>query len=92
MDIDAPIVTDLRSRRSGVLVRCHARIVGEVVRDMGGGRQTKATVIDPRVGLDRLKKPGDAIKAGDALCRIHAGDLGRMGEWQARLLEAFTLS
>ncbi len=90
-DIHAPIVADLRSRRSGTLVRCNARVIGEVIRDMGGGRLTQEATVDPRVGIDQLKKPGEIINAGDALCRIHAADPKRLGEWQARLAEAFTL-
>jgi pyrimidine-nucleoside phosphorylase len=90
-EIDAPVVTELPSRRSGTLRHCNARIIGEVIRDMGGGRLTMESRIDPRVGLDRISKPGDEIKAGEPLCRIHAADADRVGEWQARLLEAFTL-
>lgn len=91
-DIQAPVVADLRSPRSGTLVRCNARIIGEIVRDMGGGRQTQDSPIDPRVGVDQLRKPGEPIRAGDALCRVHAADASRFGEWQARLLEAFAVA
>ncbi len=91
-DIHAPVVTELRGRRSGTLVRCNARIIGEVIRDMGGGRLTQEAPIDPRVGIDQLKKPGEILKAGDALCRIHAPNPARLGEWQARLADAFTFA
>jgi pyrimidine-nucleoside phosphorylase len=90
-DIDAPAVTELKSPRGGVVVRCSARVIGEVVRDMGGGRQHKDSPIDHRVGVDRLKKPWEEVKVGETLCRLHGAAPARMGQWLAQLQEAFVI-
>ena len=37
---------------------------------LGAGRETAESVIDPRAGILLLKKPGDAVKAGDVIARL----------------------
>ena len=68
----APVVREVTAPQSGVVVRCDARAIGELVRDLGGGRQTKADTIDPSVGVDQLAKPGEELIAGTVLARVHA--------------------
>jgi len=70
----APVVREVPSPRSGIITRCDARRIGEAVRDLGGGRLTQASVIDPRVGVDRILKPGEPVKKGASLCRVQAAD------------------
>jgi thymidine phosphorylase len=43
------------------------------------------------VGVDRLKKPGENVRAGDALCRVHVADAARMGEALICLHKAFEI-
>ena len=71
-DHTAPVVQALRAPYAGHVVRCDARVLGEIIRDLGGGRLTKESVVNPDVGLDQLAKPGDVVPAGATLCRIHA--------------------
>jgi len=89
LDHFAPVVVELTAPRSGFVSRCNARIIGEVVRDLGGGRLTQETVINPAVGIDRLAKPGEQIKAGAVLCRIHAATASDADAARARLVSAF---
>jgi thymidine phosphorylase len=70
-DKTAAVVVELKAKRSGFVARCDARILGEVVRDLGGGRQTKDSAINHDVGIDQLAKPGERITKGEALCRVH---------------------
>lgn len=56
---------------AGMLKDCDARIIGEVVRDLGGGRTHKDAAINPEIGLDKIAKPGDRMKKGAVLCRVH---------------------
>lgn len=58
--------------KSGVVTRCDARVIAEVVRDLGGGRAHKDAVLNLEVGISDIKKPGERIEVGDALCLIHA--------------------
>jgi pyrimidine-nucleoside phosphorylase len=70
-DHASPVVRELKADREGYVHSCDARLIGEVVRDLGAGRSTKEMPIDPDVGLDRLAKPGDSVGRDALLCRIH---------------------
>ncbi len=85
----APVIRELKAERSGCITRCDARIVGEVIRDLGGGRLTKDTVIQPDVGVDQLAKPGELRRAGELLCRIHASTASDADRAAASLVAAF---
>ena len=56
------MVVELKAEKSGFVSRCDARIIGEVIRDLGGGRLTKESGINYDVGIDRLAKPGEAVE------------------------------
>jgi len=90
-DHTAPIVLELKSPKAGFVSRCDARIIGEVVRDLGGGRLTKDSVINYDVGIDRLVKPGEAVQRGSTLARIHAVDQKQAEAACERLKTAFEI-
>ena len=73
-DHTARAVAELKADRSGFLSKCDALVIGEIIRDLGGGRLTKESVINHDVGVDQLAKPGEEVKAGSMLARIHAAD------------------
>jgi pyrimidine-nucleoside phosphorylase len=85
----APVVRDLRTRRDGYVTRADARIIGEVVRDLGGGRMTQDSAIDFTVGVDQLAKPGEPFGIGSVLARVHARDEASAVAAVARLEGAF---
>ncbi len=85
LDHTAPVVVELKAPSSGFVSRCDARLLGEVVRDLGGGRFTKESGINYDVGLDAIAKPGDAIQAGGVLARVHAADRSQGDAACARL-------
>jgi pyrimidine-nucleoside phosphorylase len=83
---------DIKADRDGFVSRCDARTVGEVVRDLGGGRLTKEAAINYDVGVVLVVKPGEPVRAGDLLARIHVPD-GRKADTAAeRLSRAFHIS
>lgn len=88
----ASVIRELKAERSGCIARCDARIIGEVIRDLGGGRLTKESVIQPDVGVDELAKPGEFRKAGEVLCRIHASTASDAEMAATRLASAFVLA
>jgi pyrimidine-nucleoside phosphorylase len=92
VDTAAPVVREFKAARSGYVSHCDARILGEIIRDLGGGRLTKESTLVPSVGIDHLAKPGDAVTAGALLCRIHASNEASAGQAEARLATAFALS
>lgn len=71
-DHAAPVVLEWETRDEGFITRCDARIIGEVVRDLGAGRFRKEDGVDHAVGIDRLAKPGEPFGVGQTLARVHA--------------------
>jgi pyrimidine-nucleoside phosphorylase len=92
LDSTAPVVAEFKAARSGFISRCDARILGEVIRDLGGGRLTKESVINYDVGLDRISKPGERAENGAVLARIHAASKAEARTALARLESAIEIS
>jgi len=92
LDSTAPVVMELKSPRAGFVSRCDARIIGEVIRDLGGGRLTKESVINYDVGVDQIAKPGERVGKNAALCRVHAVDQAQAKAASARIKAAFEIS
>lgn len=57
---------------------------------LGGGRETKESVIDLSVGLILHKKKGDYVQRGEALATIHANDAQKAKQAKERFLAAYT--
>ncbi len=89
LDSTAPVVREFSKRERGYLARCDARVIGEVVRDLGGGRQTKESKIHPDVGLDQILKPNEPVNG--PLCRIHARSEEDADIAEERLMSAFEI-
>jgi thymidine phosphorylase len=92
LDHTTPVLVELKAAASGFVSRCDARILGEVIRDLGGGRFTKESGINYDVGVDAIAKPGEAIQAGGVLARVHAADHAQADAACARLKTAFGIS
>ena len=92
LDHTAAVVVELKSPGAGFVSRCDARIIGEVIRDLGGGRLTKESAIHPEVGLDHLAKPGERVQKNSVLARIHAASQAQAKSAVARVLGAFEIS
>jgi pyrimidine-nucleoside phosphorylase len=89
---DGTATTEVCAAEAGFVSRCDARIVGEVVRDLGGGRQYKNSTLDWRVGVSALAKPGERVAGGGVLCRIHARNAAEAETARARLRQAIESS
>jgi pyrimidine-nucleoside phosphorylase len=92
LDHTAPAVLELKSPRAGFVSKCDARIIGEVIRDLGGGRLTKESVINYDVGVDRIAKPGEAVQKNSVLTRIHAAGQSQAKIACTRMKTAFEIS
>lgn len=88
----APVIVELNASTDGFVARCNARIIGEVVRDLGGGRLNKDSVIQPDVGVDMIAPVGDVASFGSILCRVHAMDETQAAAALSRLQGAFKIS
>ena len=91
-DHTADIVVELKADRSGFISRCDARLMGEVIRDLGGGRLTKESVVNSDVGLDQIAKPGEAVELGGVLTRIHAASRAQANAARIRLKRLFEIN
>jgi pyrimidine-nucleoside phosphorylase len=92
LDSTAKIVVELKSDKAGYVSKCNARLIGEVIRDIGGGRLTKESSINFDVGVDRITKPGERVEKSGTLCRLHAADSVQAKAALARLKMAFVIS
>lgn len=89
LDHTAPVVREFVATATRLVQTCDARVIGEIVRDLGGGRVTKESVIHHDVGIDQLAKPGEARKTGEVLARVHAANEKDADAALARLKSAF---
>ena len=92
LDHTAPVVLEVKAAVIGCECLCDARILGEIIRDLGAGRLTKDSAINYDVGVDRLSKPGDEVKPSSTLARIHAVDSTQAKAALERLKSAFDIS
>ena len=73
----APDRAEVVAEHGGFVTRVDALSVGRAVLALGGGRERKGEAIDHGVGVELLKKPGEAVKAGEAILRLyHRGGRG----------------
>jgi thymidine phosphorylase len=90
-DTTAPAMLEIKTPASGFVQSCNAKIIGEVIRELGGGRLTKDSKIDYDVGVDLLAKPGDQVTSGAPLARIHGRSLKEAQSAAVRLQSAFSI-
>jgi pyrimidine-nucleoside phosphorylase len=68
----AKLVRPFLAQSGGFVSRLDARIIGEAVRELGGGRFRTDDVIDPAAGIVLLKKRGDEVVRGEPILEVHA--------------------
>ncbi|MBC8003367.1 MAG: thymidine phosphorylase [Opitutaceae bacterium] len=71
-DTCAPFVEDIYAVKDGFVAGIDARVIGEEVRRLGGGRAVMDAEVDPDVGLDELVVVGEAVGPGYLLGRVHS--------------------
>jgi thymidine phosphorylase len=91
-DSTAGFVAAVTAEKSGYVSQCNARIIGETIRDLGGGRLAQDALVNHAVGVDQLVKPGENVERGGVLCRVHAVDAAQARVAVKRLQAAFQLS
>ena len=87
----APIIHEIKAPRAGFIAQCDAKIIGEVIRDLGGGRLTKDSVLNYDVGVDELAKQGEKLEKNAILCRLHLARESDIAA-QTRLQAAFEIT
>ena len=69
-----------------------ARSFGDAACILGAGRVSTDTIIDPSVGIELLKKVGQAVQPNEAIVRIHYQGADALEAAESRLEKAIKLS
>ncbi|MCM1387757.1 MAG: pyrimidine-nucleoside phosphorylase [Bacillus sp. (in: Bacteria)] len=88
----ASIVEEILSEKEGYIEKIICDEIGVCSLILGGGRETKESVIDLSVGLILHKKVGDYVKKGEPLAAIHANDRQKLEAAKERFLKAYHYS
>ncbi len=81
----------LTADRDGYIAAIDALEVGLTAVEIGAGRSKKEDTIDFAAGFLFEKKTGDAVKKGENIVFIHAGDIERAKKAEKRLRRAITI-
>ncbi|GGS41926.1 thymidine phosphorylase [Deinococcus knuensis] len=88
----APGRADVTAPESGFVAGIDALSVGRAVLVLGGGRERKGEAIDHGVGVELLRKPGEAVQAGEPVLRIYHRDARGLDAAQRLLTEGLSIS
>ena len=77
------------SPQSGYISHIQCDEIGVCSLLLGGGRETKDSVIDLSVGTGAEKKVGDYVEKGETLAVLHANDQEKPGKAEERFLRAY---
>jgi thymidine phosphorylase len=88
----APLIRDVIASAGGVVSAVDAGMVGQAGLQLGAGRAKASDGVDFAVGFDRLVKCGEAIHAGQAVCRIHARTAADFDMAEAMIIKAVKIT
>lgn len=88
----ASLEKEIKADRDGFVGHIACEEVGICSLMLGGGRETKKSVIDLSVGIMLRKKVGDRVAAGDTLAVLYANDADKMKAAAERLLRAYQIT
>jgi len=89
--VKADISEEVVSPSDGFVTNIHTDEVGMTSLILGGGRETKDSVIDLSVGILIHKKLGDSVIKGESLATLYANDSNKLKEAKKRLLGAYMI-
>lgn len=82
-------VVEVKSTRTGFVTGIDALAIGLTGVAMGAGRTRADQKVDPAVGIELDRKPGEAVQAGDVVARLFVRDRANAGEFAERVAHAF---
>ncbi|QUI23078.1 pyrimidine-nucleoside phosphorylase [Vallitalea pronyensis] len=88
----ANFVEAIKAPKSGYVSHIEADEIGVATLILGGGRETKESIIDLSVGFVLDKKRGDKVEEGDTLAYMHGNDKEKMQVAKERVLAAYDIS
>lgn len=87
----AVLKKDITAASDGYITAIQTEEVGMASLILGGGRQTKESVIDLSVGIKLHKKLGEQVREKDILATLYANDKEKLAEAGKRLAEAYEI-
>ncbi|TCK97971.1 thymidine phosphorylase [Natranaerovirga hydrolytica] len=85
-------IEPIYSPTSGYIQTIETEKIGIATLILGGGRETKESIIDPSVGLVLHKKIGDRVETGEPLATLYANDVEKLKNANQLFLEAYTIT
>ena len=70
----ARTLIDIKADADGYVSAMVTSDIGNAAKLLGAGRERKTDELDLAVGIVMKKRVGDAVKKGDVLCTLHAGE------------------
>ncbi len=80
----AKLKEQMYATQDGYVRHIESEEAGIVSLIMGGGRETKESIIDPAVGIVLHRKVGDQVKKGDVIATLYANDASRLCQAKKR--------
>ncbi len=88
----ASISMEIKAENSGFVEHINTSEIGMVSLILGGGRETKESLIDLAVGIVLNKKVGDRVEKGDVLATLYANDIDRLSKAKDRFMAAYSIT
>jgi pyrimidine-nucleoside phosphorylase len=87
----AKLQAEILSPKDGYVSYIHTDEVGMTSLILGGGRETKESVIDLSVGILIHKKLGDRVMKNESLATLYANDTNKLEVAKQRFLSAYVI-
>lgn len=84
----APHIEEIRAEGDGFLTRMDALSIGVASWRLGAGRARKEDPVQAEAGIEILVKPGERVRAGDVILRLHTRTPERIERARAALAGA----
>jgi pyrimidine-nucleoside phosphorylase len=88
----APVVHRFAAQEDGVVAKADAGTIGRASVLLGGGREKATDAVDFAVGFRELKKIGERVQKGEALCVVHARSDAALSSILPMLESAFEIT
>lgn len=88
----AKLTFDVTAKKDGYVANFHTDEIGMTSLILGGGRETKDSVIDLSVGMKIHKKIGDSVEVGTKIATLYANDQEKLDAAIERFENAYTIS
>ena len=89
--VQPSIIREVQSEESGYVHKINARIIGDSVKILGGGRDNIDDEIDPSVGIVINKKVSEQVKTGQILAFIYGNDEEKVDIAYRNVIDAYEI-